>query len=126
MIERKRLKRVAYLDFNTIESLAVVYTNDGTNHLRNDDHVTKVSLDSCRLLKRASLLLSLSQALDESHRLSLETSRETAASTCVDELHKLLVLEVKKLVKIYTPEGELLEGALLAHCCDLLLRFLHG
>lgn len=37
---------ITHLDFNSVEGLAVVDTDDATNHLRNDDHVTEVGLDT--------------------------------------------------------------------------------
>jgi len=36
------------LDFNIVEGLTVVNTNNRTNHFRNDEQVTEVSLDSFR------------------------------------------------------------------------------
>merc|ERR1712130_736278 len=43
------------LDLDGVELLARVDTNDGADHLRNDDHVTEVSLDDSGLLiRRAS------------------------------------------------------------------------
>jgi len=44
------------LDFNGVESFAVVDTNYTTNHFRNNDHVPKVRLDSGRLVGSDSLL----------------------------------------------------------------------
>ena len=44
----------AYLDLDLVESLAVVHTNDAANHLGDDDHVAKVSLDDLRLLLQPS------------------------------------------------------------------------
>lgn len=43
------------LDGNVVTT--VVDTDDGSNHLRDDDHITKVSLDGLRLLISVSLLL---------------------------------------------------------------------
>ena len=37
---------VAHLDFNLVEGLAVVDSNDASDHLRNHNHVTQVSLDT--------------------------------------------------------------------------------
>merc|ERR1712029_1332477 len=51
------------LDLDGVELLARVDTNDGADHLRNDDHVTEVSLDDSELLIRRGLLLRLAELL---------------------------------------------------------------
>merc|ERR1712139_494559 len=38
------------LNLNLVEDLAVVHANDGTDHLREDDHVAEVCLDAGGLL----------------------------------------------------------------------------
>lgn len=43
------------LDLNLVEGLAVVHTNDATNHFRYDDHVPEVSSNWLRFLTRWSL-----------------------------------------------------------------------
>ena len=80
------------LDFNVVEVAAVVHTHHGTNHLRNHDHVTQMSLHGSRALVLRSVRLlhtqfppfntnSLAQSLDQSLRLSLQTAAESATST---------------------------------------------
>ena len=69
------------LHFHTAEHLSVVDTDDGTNHFRDDDHVTQVGLDTTGLFARWGLLLGLSEALDQGHRLALQTTGHSAAST---------------------------------------------
>ncbi len=51
--------------------LAVVDTDDATNHLGDDDHVTEMSLDDGRLLIWWGLLLGFAEFLDEAHGLAL-------------------------------------------------------
>ena len=46
-----------HLDFDGLEDLAVVHTDDGADHLGDDDHVTQVSLDERGLLVFGSSLL---------------------------------------------------------------------
>lgn len=84
------------LDLNLIELLARIDTNDGTDHLRDDDHVTKVSLDEVWLLVGLRLLLGLAELLDQTHGLALETAVESATSTGVDNIAELLGGEVEK------------------------------
>lgn len=68
--------------------LSIVDTNHRANHLWDDDHVTKVSLDDSGLLIWGSLSLSLAELLDETHRLALETALEAPAGTGVDDLYR--------------------------------------
>lgn len=74
------------LDLNGSERLSVVDTTDGTNHLRDDDHVSEVGLDGRGLLVGLSLSLGLSELLDETEGLSLESSGEPSAGSGVNEL----------------------------------------
>ena len=86
------------LDFNVAEVVTVVHTDDATDHLGNNDHVTEVGLHGLRtlVLTSSSLLkhqkqiqlqieqrrtYSLLKSLQESHRLSLQTTAETTAGT---------------------------------------------
>mgnify|MGYP007001960829 FL=1 len=63
-----------------------VDTDDGTDHLGDDDHVSQVGLDHGGLLVGSSLLLGLSELLNETHWSSLKTSLEPPSGTSVDEL----------------------------------------
>ena len=100
------------LDFNLVEGLTVVDTNNGTDHFRNNDHVTEVSLDNFGLFTRGSVLLGSTELLDETHRLTLETTLESSAGTAVDEVHELFRGQVQELFKVDTTVGELTEGSL--------------
>ena len=66
--------------------LSVVNTNDGTNHLGDNNHVSEVGLDNCRLLIWRCLLLRLAKLLDQTHGLALETALEPPAGTGMDDL----------------------------------------
>lgn len=91
------------------EGLAVVDTNNGTNHLGHDDHVSEVGLNHSRLLVGAGLSLGLSELLDETHGSSLKTSLEPPSGTGVDEVDELLVGKVEEVLKLDTPVLVLLE-----------------
>jgi hypothetical protein len=45
------------LDLHSVEDLAVVHTDDASDHLGDDDHVPEVSLDDGGLLVGEALLL---------------------------------------------------------------------
>ena len=74
------------LDFDRVENFAVVDTDDGADHLWDDDHVAEVGLDDGGLLVGRGGLFGLAELLDEAHRLALETALEPPASAGVDDL----------------------------------------
>merc|ERR1712029_922220 len=115
------------LDLDGVELLARVDTNDGADHLRNDDHVTEVSLDDSGLLIRRGLLLRLAELLDQAHRLALEAAVEPSAGTGVDDIAELLAGEVEELIQVDAAVGELAERSLsLQLSCLLWVVFLVG
>jgi hypothetical protein len=84
------------LDLDLVELLSRVDTDDGSDHLGDDDHVTEVGLDEVGLLVGLSLLLGLAELLDQAHGLALETAVEPSAGTGVDEVAELLGGEVQE------------------------------
>merc|ERR1719189_2606867 len=98
------------LHLNLCEDLAVVNANNGASHLGDDNHVPEVGLDHIGLLVGGSLLLLLPQLLDQGHGLPLESPRELPPDPADEQLHQLLVVHVKELVKVDPPVGELPEG----------------
>lgn len=87
------------LDFDLVELLSRVDTNDAANHLRDHDHVSEVRLDEIRLLIGPSLLLRLTELLDQTHRLALETTVEPTAGTGVDDIAELVGGEIQQSVE---------------------------
>ena len=110
------------LDFDLVEGLAVVNADDGTGHLRDDNHVSEVGLDNVGLLVDGALLLLLPQLLDEGHRLSLQPAAELSADAAGQQLHQLLVVHVEELVEVHSAVGELAEGSLLLEVSGSLER----
>ena len=104
------------LDFDLVELLSGVDTDNAANHLWDDDHVSQVSLDQIRLLVWLSLLLGLAELLDETHRLALQTTVEPTASTGVDDIAELVGGKVEELVEVDSTVGKLAECSL---CLDL-------
>ena len=109
-----------WLHFHTTEHLSVVDTDDGPDHFGDDDHVSKVCLDTTGLFAGWSLLLGLSQTLDECHGLALESTRHTTTCSGSDEVHELIVREVQELFELNSTKGELLELALLTQFGNFL------
>lgn len=86
------------LDLDLVELLAGVDTDDGTDHLGDNDHVTEVGLDEVGLLVGLGLLLGLAELLDKTHGLALQTAVEATAGTSVNDITELLGGEVKEPV----------------------------
>lgn len=108
------------LDLDLVELLSGVDTDDGADHLGDDDHVTEVGLDEVGLLVGLGLLLGLAELLDETHGLALETAVEPSAGAGVDEVAELLRAEVEQLVEVDAAVGELAERALGLEGCGIL------
>jgi hypothetical protein len=67
------------LDFNLVEGLAIVDTENGSNHLGDDDHVTEMGAHGLRLLTSSlSGLLGLAELLDEAEALAVKSTLESA------------------------------------------------
>lgn len=77
------------LDFDLVELLTGVDTDDRADHFGDNDHVTEVGLDEVGLLVGAGLLLRLAELLDETHGLALQTAVEPSAGTGVDDITEL-------------------------------------
>ena len=86
------------LDLNLVELLAGVDTDDGADHLGDNDHVTEVGLDEVGLLVGLGLLLSLAELLDQAHGAALETAVDLSAGTGVDDIAELIRVQVKETV----------------------------
>lgn len=87
------------LDLNLVELLAGVDTDDGADHLGDNDHVTEVGLDKVGLLVGLGLLLGLAELLDETHGLALQTAVEATAGTSVHDITELLGRQVEESVQ---------------------------
>lgn len=77
-----------YLDL--VELLARVNANDGTDHLRDDNHVTEMGLDEVGLLVGLGLLLGLAELLDQAHGLALQAAVDSAPGTSVNDITELV------------------------------------
>lgn len=78
------------LDFDLVELLSRVDTDDAADHLGDDDHVTEMCLDEIGLLVGFGLLLRLAELLDQAHGLALETTVEPTTGAGMDEVAELL------------------------------------
>lgn len=82
-----------HLDFHLVESLAVVHSNHGPNHLRQDDHVPQMSLHHLWLLHGGSLFLCLAQALQEGLLLAAQATVQPPPLAGAVQLHQLLTTQ---------------------------------
>ena len=95
------------LDLNLVELLTGVDTDNGADHLGDDDHVTEVSLDEIGLLVGLGLLLGLAELLDETHGLTLQAAVETSAGTGVNDITELLGGKVEEPIKGFSQTNAL-------------------
>jgi len=114
-------------DFNLVECFALVDSDDASDHLGHDDHVSQVRLHGLGLLVGKTSLLRLTQLLDETHRLALETTSQLAANAAREQLHQLVGRHVQQLVKVDSsvsvfPEGSLFGLNIRHFTCLLRLR----
>jgi hypothetical protein len=86
------------LNLHLIEFLARVDTNDATNHLRNDNHISQMGLDEVGLLVRLGLLLRLAELLDQAHGLALQAAVKPTTGTSVNDIAQLVGGEVQESV----------------------------
>jgi len=98
------------LDFNRVENLAIVNSDNGPNHFWNNNHVPEVGLDHSGLFIRRRLLLSLSQLLDQTQGLAFEATVETPSNAGMDDIDELLVAEVQELLELNATVRECSEG----------------
>lgn len=77
------------LDFDLVELLSGVDTDNAADHLRDNDHVTEVGLDEVGLLVGLGLLLGLTELLDQAHGLALEATVEPSAGAGVHDITEL-------------------------------------
>lgn len=86
------------LNLNLVELLAGVDTNNASNHLGDDNHVSEMGLDGVGLLVGLGLLLGLSELLDQAHGAALEAAVDPSTGTGVDDIAELVGAEVQKAV----------------------------
>lgn len=84
------------LNFDLVELLTGVDTDDGADHFGDNDHVTEVGFDEVGLLVGAGLLLRLAELLDETHGLALQAAVEPSAGTGVDDITELFRRKVEE------------------------------
>ena len=100
-------------DFDTLENLSVVNTDNRPNHFGHDNHVTQVRLDTARALPWDGLLLGLPQSVDEGLGLALQSTRQTTTGAAGVHGHQFVYSEIKKVIELDSSVRELFEGALL-------------
>jgi hypothetical protein len=84
------------LNFNLVEFLSRVDTNNATDHFRHNNHISEMGLDQIRLLVGLGFLLRFAKLLDQTHRLTLESSVEPTTGTSVDDIAELIGGEIEK------------------------------
>jgi len=84
------------LDFDLVELLAGVDTNDAADHLWHNDHVSEMCLDEVGLLVGLGLLLGLSEFLDQAHWSALEATVEPTAGAGMEDVEELVGWDIEE------------------------------
>lgn len=90
-----------HLDFNLVECLAIVHSNHGPNHLRQDDHVSQMGLYNLWLLHGGSLFLGLAQTLQEGLLLAAKAPVQPPPLAGTIQLHQLLAKQKRTSVAAF-------------------------
>ena len=84
-------------DFDLVEDLTVVNTNNRTNHFWNDDHVSQVSSDNSWLFIFWSRQFSSSQLLHQTSWLFRQTTSELSSNSGWGQLKEVFSLNLQQL-----------------------------
>lgn len=85
------------LNFDLVEGLSVVDTDNASDHLGNDNHISQVSFDALGLFVGHTVLLGNAKLLYQTHRLALQTTLELASGTAVYQVDQLFILELEQV-----------------------------
>ena len=66
--------------------LSIVDTDNTSNHLRHDDHITQMCFNDSGFFIGWGFLFGLAQLFNQTHGATLETTLKTSTSTGVDKL----------------------------------------
>ena len=88
-------------DFNLVEIFPGVDPDNRSNHLWNDNHVTKMCLNKVWLLVWLRFLLCLAKFLDQTHGLALQTAVKSSAGTGVNDIPEVGGGEVEESMISY-------------------------
>lgn len=84
------------LDLDCVELLARINANHAADHFRDNNHIAKVRFNGIWLLVGLRFLLSLTQLLNEAHRLAFQAAIESAASARVNNITELFTGEIEQ------------------------------
>merc|ERR1712223_228336 len=112
------------LDFDLVEGFAIIDSNNGSGHLRNDNHISQVSFHTIWFFICGSFLLLLAEFLNQSHGLAFQTTTDFSTDSAREQLHQLFIVHIQKLIKIDSSVSELTEGPLFLElsCGGLIIR----
>ena len=68
-----------WFDFNLVEGFTVVNTDDASDHVGKDDHVSEMGFHNGRFLVGESFFLGLAEFLHQSHWLHFQTTSESTS-----------------------------------------------
>lgn len=94
-----------HLDFNLVESLSVIHSNHGPDHLRQDDHVPQMGLHHLWFFHGGSLFLCLTQALKEGLLLAAQATVQPPPLAGAVQLHQLFTTQGKRTAMSMKPQA---------------------
>lgn len=100
-----------WLDFNSVENLTVVHTNNRADHFWHNNHVSQVGLDDGRLLIWLGSQLGGSQFVDQTHGLGSQSSGESSSNSGTAQLGEFFGWHFQQILEVDTSEGEGLEDS---------------
>eukprot|EP01084_Bolivina_argentea_P067095 122280_1 len=102
------------LNFDTVEVLSVVDTDDASDHLRDNNHVPQVCLDTGGPLSWHGSALGSTETLKQGPVLALHPSvGERTAGTSRKQIDQMSIGEVQQFVEVNTSVAVLAKGSLL-------------
>lgn len=101
-----------WLDLNGVERFTVVDTNERSDHLWNNNHVSQVSLNKNWLTSLGGGQLCLSHLFNQSHWLVIQTSGELSSNSGSTDLGEVLGGHRQQVFQLDTLEREVLKRSL--------------
>merc|ERR1712039_186764 len=99
-----------HLDIDVL--LSIVDSDDASNHLWHNHHVTKMCFNRFGFVTVCCFSLRFAQLLEECDRLALDTAAKLSSLSCTKELHQVLITVVQQFVQIDSTVRILAESAL--------------
>ena len=99
-------------NFHLIKHFSIINSNHGSDHFRNNNHITQVGLDSGRFFIWKRFLLGFTQLVDQTHGFTLQTTLESSSGTSMDQVHEFFTAQIQQIIKFNSSVRKLAELSL--------------